>query len=263
MTSVERPEWTIQAPAGGWATPWPQAAELANAIPSEQWTLIGGLMVQLHAAKAGVPLNRPTLDVDIVLHIETGAAVFNEVKKKLEELGYELRWPHKAGDPLHRFTRGLEEPEIVDVMVADHLAPLHLPKLKGHTVFQVPGATSALRKTVNCTIDIDGASTRLSLPTVLGALILKGAAFTSDSRDTQRHLDDAAILASAIGNPIVERDVPMTGNDPRRLEKLAEALENPQHRSWQLVPEGRRDRAYRALMTIATRPENPSSGTAQ
>ena len=32
MTSVERPEWTVQAPAGGWATPWPQAAELANAI---------------------------------------------------------------------------------------------------------------------------------------------------------------------------------------------------------------------------------------
>lgn len=80
MTSVERPEWTVQAPVGGWATPWPQAAELANAIPSDQWTLIGGLMVQLHAAKAGVPLNRPTLDVDIVLHIETGAAVFNEVK---------------------------------------------------------------------------------------------------------------------------------------------------------------------------------------
>ena len=42
MTSVERPEWTVQAPAGGWATPWPQAAELANAIPSDQWTLIGG-----------------------------------------------------------------------------------------------------------------------------------------------------------------------------------------------------------------------------
>ena len=81
MTSVERAEWTIQAPAGGWATPWPQAAELADAIPSEQWTLVGGLMVQLHAARAGVPLNRPTLDIDIVLHIETGAAVLNEVKK--------------------------------------------------------------------------------------------------------------------------------------------------------------------------------------
>lgn len=264
MTSVERPEWTIQAPAGGWATPWPQAAELANAIPSDQWTLIGGLMVQLHAAKAGVPLNRPTLDVDIVLHIETGAAVFNEVKKQLEDLGYELRWSLQDDDPIHRFTRGgAKTPEIVDVMVADHLPPKHVPKLKGHPVFQVPGATSALRKTVNCTIEIDGVPTRLSLPTVLGALILKGAAFISDRKDTQRHLDDAAILASAIGNPIVERDVTMTENDPRRLEKLAEALENPQHRSWQLVPEGRRDRAYRALMTIASRPENPSSGTAQ
>ena len=157
MTSVERPEWTVQAPAGGWATPWPQAAELANAIPSDQWTLIGGLMVQLHAAKAGVPLNRPTLDVDIVLHIETGAAVFNEVKKQLEDLGYELRWSLQDDDPIHRFTRGGEKtPEIVDVMVADHLPPKHVPKLKGHPVFQVPGATSALRKTVNCTIEIDG-----------------------------------------------------------------------------------------------------------
>ena len=257
MTSVERPEWTIQAPAGGWATPWPQAAELANAIPSEQWTLIGGLMVQLHAAKAGVPLNRPTLDVDIVLHIETGAAVFNEVKKQLEDLGYELRWSLQDDDPIHRFTRGGEKaPEIVDVMVADHLPPKHVPKLKGHPVFQVPGATSALRKTVNCTIEIDGVPTRLSLPTVLGALILKGAAFISDRNDTQRHLDDAAILASAIGNPIVER-VDLTGSDPVRLERLSEALADPQHPSWLLVPEDRRARAHKALMTIATRPGNP------
>lgn len=88
-------------------------------------------MVQLHAAKAGVPLNRPTLDVDIVLHIETGAAVFNEVKKKLEELGYELRWSLQDDDPIHRFTRGGEKvPEIVDVMVADHLPPKHVPTLK-------------------------------------------------------------------------------------------------------------------------------------
>ena len=110
---------------------------------------------------------------------------------------------------------------------------------------------------MNCTIEIDGVPTRLSLPTVLGALILKGAAFISDRKDTQRHLDDAAILASAIGNPIVERDVTMTENDPRRLEKLAEALENPQHRSWQLVPEGRRDRAYRALMTYRYQAREP------
>src|SRR3546814_2654375 len=97
-------------------------------------------MVQLHAAKAGVPLNRPTLDVDIVLHIETGAAVFNEVKKQLEDLGYELRWSLQDDDPIHRLTRGGEKtPEIVNVMLPDHLPPRHVPNLKGTPASQAPG----------------------------------------------------------------------------------------------------------------------------
>lgn len=255
-TTPVRAEWTISTPAGGWAPPWPQAAELANTIPSEQWTLVGGLMVQLHAAKAGVPLNRPTIDVDIVLHIETGAAVFKQIKKQLEDLGYELVMP-LTDDPIHRFTRGPEESkQIIDVMVADHLSPRYRPTLKGRPVFRIPAGTSALRKTVNCTIEIDGASTRLSLPTVLGALILKGEAHLRDSRDKQRHLDDAAILASAIVNPIVERKAKMTRHDPSRLRILATALKDPHHPSWLRVPEKRRRRAYTALQKIAERPTN-------
>ncbi|MGH3894476.1 MAG: hypothetical protein ACRDTW_23180 [Rhodococcus qingshengii] len=128
QAASERPEWTVTAPAGGWATPWPQAAELAHTIPSEQWTLVGGLMVQLHAARAGVPLNRPTVDVDIVRHIESGAAIFNEIKKQLEDLGYELVMP-LTDDPIRRFTRGPEKSkQIVDVMVADPLSPRHAPR---------------------------------------------------------------------------------------------------------------------------------------
>jgi hypothetical protein len=60
------------APAGGWAAPWPDVAELAAAVPSDAWTLIGGLMVQLHAVAAGLPVVRPTNDVDVLLHLETG-----------------------------------------------------------------------------------------------------------------------------------------------------------------------------------------------
>ncbi|MFF1555540.1 hypothetical protein ACFVX3_31425 [Rhodococcus erythropolis] len=252
--TTARPEWTAEAPAGGWASPWPQAAELAHTIPSEQWTLVGGLMVQLHAAKAKVPLNRPTLDVDIVLHIETGAAVFKQIKKQLEELGYELDMP-PTDDPIHRFTRGPQESkQIIDVMVADHLSPRYRPTLKGRPVFRIPTGTSALRKTVNCTIEIDGAPTRLSLPTVLGALIPKGEAHLRDSRDKQRHLDDAAILASTIVNPIVERKAPMTRHDPFRLRTLATALKDPHHPSWLMVPEKRRRRAHTALQKIAERP---------
>jgi len=253
-SATARAEWTVEAPAGGWATPWPQAAELANTIPSEQWTLVGGLMVQLHAAKAKVPLNRPTVDVDIVLHIETGAAVFKQIKKQLEELGYALVMP-LTDDPIHRFIRGPEESkQIIDVMVADHLSPRYRPTLKGRPVFRIPAGTSALRKTVNCTIDIGGISTRLSLPTVLGALILKGEAHLRDSRDKQRHLDDAVILACAIRNPIVERKATMTRHDPSRLRALATALKDPNHPSWLMIPEKRRRRAYNALQKIAERP---------
>jgi len=54
-------------PAGGWGRPWPDVAELAAAVPAEVWTLIGGLMVQLHGVLAGLPMVRPTDDVDVLL----------------------------------------------------------------------------------------------------------------------------------------------------------------------------------------------------
>ena len=134
MPSGSRPVWDVSAPAGGWGPPWPQAAELARTIPSEQWTLVGGLIVQLHAAYAGLPPTRPTVDVDMVLHLDTGATTFGAVRERLEELGYELRPP--AGDgPAHRFVRGDDR---VDVMVADHLAPSRRPRVAGRDVFAVP-----------------------------------------------------------------------------------------------------------------------------
>lgn len=108
---------------------------------------------------------RPTVDVDMVLHIETGATTFPDVRDKLEDLGYEIQMP--AGDgPVHRFTRHNSEQQ-VGVMVADNLSPRFRPTVKGRPVFGIPAGTSALQKTVNCEIDVNGTTTRLSVPTVL------------------------------------------------------------------------------------------------
>lgn len=230
-TTNDRPVWQLSAPAGGWPPPWPQLVEIVQAIPHTQWTLIGGLMVQVHAAYAALQLTRPTRDVDMILHIETGAATFGGVQYELERLGYALREPIGDG-PVHRFVRGPDNAETVDVMVADRLPPKRRPKVLRRTVFAVPGGTSALQKRVNCQVDIgDGVLVVLSIPDVLGALVLKGAAYVEDSRDSGRHLDDAAVLACAVTDPVGDR-ARMIGSDRKRIRALWAVLQDLDHHSW-------------------------------
>lgn len=238
--------WAINAPRGGWPPPWPQLIEIVQAIPHTQWTLVGGLMVQLHAAYAGLTLTRPTRDVDMILHIETGAATFSGVRNQLEQLGYALREPMGEG-PVHRFVRGPDVAETVDVMVADRLPPKWHPKVLRRPVFAVPGGTSALRKTVNCEVDTGETTVVLSVPDVLGALVLKGAAYIDDTRDRGRHLDDAAVLACAATDPVGDR-ARMIGSDRRRITALWEVLQDESHRSW--LATGSNARRGRAALRV-------------
>ena len=240
-------------PPGGWGKPWPQAVELIEVLPAEQWTLIGGLMVQLHMAHAGIPVHRTTVDIDMVLHLETGAITFGRAREALEQLGYELGTPVGRASPVHRFTRGLDR---VDVMAADQLTPAFVPKVNGRKLFQVPAGASALRKTVNLRIDRSADSPlTFSIPDLLGALILKGAAFKADPRDRDRHLDDAARLACAIESPAIEARR-LKGSDRGRIQALASELHDPAHRSWEMVPDDLRPFGLQALELLAS---NPSS----
>lgn len=45
---MSRPTIDITSGPGGWPSPWPNVAELASVLPTEKWTLVGGLMTQLH-----------------------------------------------------------------------------------------------------------------------------------------------------------------------------------------------------------------------
>ncbi|MBO1269904.1 hypothetical protein [Arthrobacter cavernae] len=159
-------------PPGGWGRPWPQCVEFARALPASQWTLVGGLMVQLHSAVAGLAVTRPTADIDIVLHIETGAATTSSVTSVLRALGDELRVSIDRAAPAHRFVRGEEQ---IDVMVAEHLAPGNDSRHRRTQAFRVSGDTAALRRTVTCRVTVAGGEPVLiSVPHALGALVLKG-----------------------------------------------------------------------------------------
>lgn len=167
-----------------------------------------------------------------------------------------MQIPGARDSPVHRFVRGLDR---VDVMVADRLPPRHVPEIGGRKLFQVPAGTSALRKTVNCTVACAGeGSLTLSVPDVLGALVLKAAAYQGDPRDRDRHLDDAALLACIVEQPLAEA-ARLQGSDRRRLQALANALADPNHRSWLLMPQEFREhgRVSLAVMSQALPPSQP------
>lgn len=90
----------------------------------------------------------------------------------------------------------------------------------------------------------------ISIPNALGALVLKGAAYREDSRDRDRHLDDAVVLCATIRTPLGTA-AQMKGSDRSRVLSLHKELADPGHRSWQLLDPVDRTPAMDALRILA------------
>jgi hypothetical protein len=255
----ERPTLDVVAAPGGWPHPWPNVAEIAAVLPAARWTLVGGLMTQLHSVHHGLGIVRPTNDVDIVLHIETSRGVASEAAAALRSLGYTLR---PAVDPrdntAHRFFRGTstidlvanrpdkDAEEVVDVLISDHHAPKVTERLAGREMVRIEGGTQALRRTVNARLEVSpGTVTTISVPGAFGALILKAAAYTTDSRNPERHLRDAVALLACIDDPFAEREG-FTGSDRSRLRTLHTRLSSDAD-SWAVLTGQHRVDAETAL----------------
>jgi hypothetical protein len=267
MTSVadprpERPTIEITGAPGGWPHPWPNVAELARALPSETWTLIGGLMTQLHTIHRGIGITRPTNDVDIALHIETDRGLPGATARALEALGYEFRPPMAArGGHGHRWVRDTTSIDVVtsarssdtvDVVTADHAAPKVREQMRGHPMVAIEGGTQALRRTVNARLEIEpGVATLISVPRPFGALVLKAAAHRTDTRDRDRHLYDAVALLACVDDPFAERDG-FAGSDAARLRHLQSQLA-PEHAAWLSLSEPARQSARDALAVLTRR----------
>lgn len=159
---VERPTIDVAAVSGGWPHPWANVAEIAAVLPTGKWTLIGGVMTQLHSIHHGIGIVHPTNDVDIIVHVETSRGVANETATALRSLGYDLRSRVDPRDnTAHRFYRGASridmvtdlpntEEEIVDVLVSDHHAPKVTQRLDGRAMVRIEGGTQVLRRTIKC-----------------------------------------------------------------------------------------------------------------
>lgn len=186
----------------------------------------------------------------------------------MEALGYKLQPSvDLRNNTAHRFVRGTTTVDLitgavedqVDVLVADHPAPRVIEKLRGHEMIRIQGGTQALRRTVNAKLEIlPGSTSTISVPRPFGALVLKAAAYATDSRDRERHIFDAAALLACIDDPFPER-AEFTGSDRRRIATLVAQLHEA-HPAWRALAEGHRTQAQLTLDILARVDEESATG---
>lgn len=83
-------------------------------------------------------------------------------------------------------------------MCSDRQSIWRRHRYQGRPLFGIPGGTRALQRTINVDVLTTADAVRLVIPTLRGALVLKGAAFLEDSRDRGRHAEDAVILLACM-----------------------------------------------------------------
>ncbi len=218
--------------------PWDVVIELGGGLPEGAWTLVGGL-VAIGAPMIAGHQSRATVDIGVLVDVMASTSNVSAVVGRLEGMGFALREPGLRGTAFHRMTRGAL---VVDVLVADHLpsGKARSAKVNRWPMMEIAGGAQAIERGMGLALAHEDGSTRIRIPDLLGALVLKSAAYCSDRRDRHRHLDDIALLASLVTDHKGYLSL-LHGSDKKRLRAVAEALADPNDSSWtRLNPENRK-----------------------
>ena len=169
----------------------------------------------------GIPVPRDR-DVDVLVDVMASTSNISAVIKQLESMGFALKEPGLRGTAFHRMTRGAL---VANILVADHLpsGKARSAKVNRWPMMEIAGGAQAIERGMDLALIHEDGSTRIRIPDLLGALVLKSAAYCADRRDRRRHLDDIALLASLVTDHkgCIER---LHGSDRMRLRTAAGAL---------------------------------------
>lgn len=172
---------------------WTALGDLAERLPGE-WTLIGGLMVQLHAVEHGMTDVRATIDIDILGQARPQGAL-SAIDSALQREGFEMIGPDLDGYA-HRYQRGTL---VVDVLAPDGIKPP--ARLgAGRKAVGVPGGSQALSRSETVMVTVRGRAFELRRPTLLGAVLIKARSLMVHS-DPATQRDDLLRLLALIDDP--------------------------------------------------------------
>lgn len=226
---------------------WETLLELANA-ELQEWTLIGGQMVLLHALEHGVEPTRVSHDIDVLVNarvVASGTSGIKSFVESLESLGFSLAGA-SPDNIAHRYRRDRAS---IDVLAPEGLgARADLTTTRPGRTLEVPGGTQALDRTELLPVQFDDQHAFVPRPSLLGAIVCKAAA-VAVAGTTAAQQRDVALLLSLVADPIALAKE-MKPKDRERLRAIAE-LADPDHRVWEDLTEEAADRArlaYRGLV---------------
>ena len=234
MLKADTPEWQL----------WSLVADLANRLEPGSWILIGGQMVALHIHLTGRTPRRTTTDIDIVADVLTSRSSFQACTAVARDMGLEPR-PSLNGRTLHRFTGPAGQ---LDLLVPDHLPSHLIRRFTTPAPVQVPGGQRALDRRITVEVDTESGPASIPLPDLIGALVVKARAATSDTRDRTRHYTDIAQLTAIIDDPLDVRD--RLDNKEKRYLRRARLSDDPTESPWLELDDRSRPRAIEAWRTL-------------
>jgi hypothetical protein len=172
--------------------------------PDREWSLIGGLMVQLHAFEH-YDGPRPTADIDLLGGAKRSPRMTEAMASLLVERGAEIAEPPRSNPGLgYRFEF---EGETVELLGPDGLRSD--PKtIGGLSTFQAAGGSQALRRTEIVLVSFEGEEpVAVRRPNLLGAILIKARVvvkkregkYESDRQDLVRlltYVEDPRALAA-------------------------------------------------------------------
>lgn len=224
------------------------------------WTLVGGQMVLLHALEHGQVPPQISQDGDLVTDLRADPGALVSVVRLLLRRGFVSAGISTDGRS-HRF----ELPAAPRPVVLDVLAPEGLgeridlsvdPPRPGRTI-EVPAGTQALSRSELIDVEHEGRVGRVPRPSLLAAVVAKGAACALPG-DTSRHHRDLALLCALVEDPFRMREQ-MTAKDRRRTRCGAD-LADPGHPAWGLLPGDLRNLGFDVYGILSDRDGSGSDG---
>lgn len=225
---------------------WQSVIDLSEVLDASELTLVGGLMVYLHAVRGGVTMPRSTDDADFLVNALVDRGSLVAFSAAAARIGFGL---NRSGRYAYRFVH--PDGRKIDVMVPDHLPGRHPLRLARRPALEAPSGQQAIdRRDLYRLAFASGKSVTIGVPDEIGALVAKGAAYVIDQRDRDRHLDDLATILASITDASELDYTRSTPADKRRLRVAKVHLADDTARHWVTLDAEARARGLMNLLLV-------------